>query len=102
MAYMGHPFASYLRLGVDTKQFDRLRGPVGLPAEILFLVSPGPSWGSGELPAHGDALVFMPGHALVVGHTPTCFILPGGIPSDPALLRRLVRIPSFPIRIEWG
>ena len=43
MAYMGCPFASYLCLGVDTERFDRLRGPVGLPAEILFLVSPGPS-----------------------------------------------------------
>ena len=46
MAYMGRPFASYLCLGVDTERFDQLRGPVGLPAEISFLVSPGLSWGS--------------------------------------------------------
>ena len=69
MAYMGCPFASYLCLGVDTERFDRLRGPVGLPAEISFLVSPGLSWGSGEPPACGDALVFTPGRAIVVGHT---------------------------------
>ena len=41
MAYMGRPFASYLCLRVDTERFDRLRGPVGLPTEISFLVSPG-------------------------------------------------------------
>ena len=36
MAYMAHPFASYLCPGVDTERLDRLRGPVGLPAEISF------------------------------------------------------------------
>jgi len=77
MAYMGHPFASYLCLGVDTERLDRLRGPVGLPVEISFLVSPGPSWGSGELHVRGDALAFTPGCAIVVGHTPTTLRLGG-------------------------
>ena len=36
MTYMGRPFASYLCLGVDTERLDRLRGPVGLPTEILM------------------------------------------------------------------
>ena len=36
MAHMGHPLASYLCPGVDTERLDRLRGPVGLPAEISF------------------------------------------------------------------
>ena len=69
MAYMGRPFASYLCLGVYIEQFDRLRGLVGLPVEILFLVSLGLAWGSGEPPACGDASVFAPGRAIVVGHT---------------------------------
>ena len=60
MAYMGRPFASYLCLGVDTERFDQLRGPVGLPAKISFLVSPGLSWGSGEPPTCGGASVPMP------------------------------------------
>ena len=75
MAYMGHPFTSYLCLRVDTERFNRLRGPVGLPAETLFLVSPGLSWGSGEPPACGDASVFAPGRAIVVGHTQATFRL---------------------------
>ena len=41
MAYMGRPFASYPCLGVDTERLDRLRGPVGLLAEISLLVSLG-------------------------------------------------------------
>ena len=69
MAYMGRPFASYLCLGVYPERFDRLRGSVGLPAEISFLVSPGLSWGSGESSACGDASVFTPGRAIVVSHT---------------------------------
>ena len=75
MACMGRPFASYLCLGADTERLDRLRGPVGLPTEISFLVSPGLSWGSGEPPACGDALVFVPGRAIVVGHTQAMFRL---------------------------
>jgi hypothetical protein len=61
MAYMGRPFASYMCLSVYPERFDRLRGSVGLPVEISFLVS---------LPARGDASVFVPGCAIVVGHTP--------------------------------
>ena len=60
MAYMGHPFASYLCPDVDTERLDRLRGPVGLPVEISFLVSPGLSWGSGEPPTCGGASVPVP------------------------------------------
>ena len=60
MAYMGHPFASYLCLGVDTEQLDRLRGAVGLLVEISFLVSPGLSWGSGEPPACSGTSVPVP------------------------------------------
>ena len=75
MAYMGRPFTSYLCLGVDTERFDRLRGPVGIPVEISFLVSLGLSWGSGEPPACGDASVFAPGRAIVVGHTQATFCL---------------------------
>ena len=60
MAYMGHPFASYLCPCVDTERLDRLRGPVGLPAEISFLVSPGLSWGSGKPLTCGGASVPVP------------------------------------------
>ena len=38
-----------------------------------FLVSPVLAWGSREPPACGDALVFVPGHAIVVGHTQAMF-----------------------------
>ena len=75
MAYMGRPFASYLCLGADTERLDRLRGPVGLSAEISFLVSLALPWGSGEPPACGDASVFAPGHAIVVGNTQAMFCL---------------------------
>ena len=75
MAFMGRPFTSYLCLGVDTERFDRLKEPVGLLVEISFLVSPGLSWGSGEPPACGDASVFAPGDAIVVGHTQDMFRL---------------------------
>ena len=60
MAYMGHPFASYMCLGVDTERLDRLRGSVGLPVEILFLASPGLSWGSVEPPACSGVSVPVP------------------------------------------
>ena len=60
MAYMGRPFTSYLCPGVYPERFDRLRGPVGLPAEISFLVSPGLSWGSGKPLVCGGASVPMP------------------------------------------
>ena len=60
MAYMGRPFASYLCLGVDTERLDQLRGSVGLLVEILFLVSPGLSWGSGEPPVCDGVSVPMP------------------------------------------
>ena len=36
---------------------------------FCFSVSLGLAWGSGELPARGDALVFVPGCVIVVGHT---------------------------------
>ena len=48
---------------------------VGLSAEISFLVSLGLAWGSGEPPACGDASVFAPGRAIVVGHTQATFRL---------------------------
>ena len=73
MAYTGRPFASYLCLSADAERLDRLRGPVGLSAEISFLVSLALPWGSGEPPACGDASVFAPGRAIVVGHTQATF-----------------------------
>ena len=60
MAYMRRPFTFYLCLGVDTERFDRLRGPVGIPVEISFLVSLGLSWGSGEPPTCGGASIPVP------------------------------------------
>ena len=42
---------------------------------LHFLVSPGLAWGRGEPPACGDALVFVPGRAIVVGHTQATFCL---------------------------
>ena len=102
MAYMGRPFACYLCLGVDTERFDRLRGPVGLPAEISFLVYPGLSWGSGEPPECGDASVFMPGRAIVVGHTQATFRLTRRRSVSQRASHWSGCVPSFPIHIEWG
>ena len=42
MAFIGHPFASYLCLGVDTERLDQLRGAIGLSRRRFhFLVSLG-------------------------------------------------------------
>ena len=60
MARIGRPFASYLCLRVYPERLDQLGGSVGLPAEISFLVSPSPAWGSGEPPACGEASVPVP------------------------------------------
>ena len=60
MAHMGCPLASYLCPGVDTERLDRFRGPVSLPMEISFLVSPGLAWGGGKPPVCGGASALAP------------------------------------------
>ena len=71
MAYMGHPFAPYLSLGV---LFLAVRSTIGSPVvspggDPVVWVFPSLAWEGGEPPTRGGALVLTPSHAVVVGHT---------------------------------
>ena len=61
MAYMGHPFASYLSLGVFLGRLIDLGSPMVPPGgDSVVWVFPSPAWGGREPPARDDALVFAP------------------------------------------
>ena len=58
MAYMGHPFASYLCLGVDTERLDRLRGSVWSPGGDFVFWSPQAQPGEAGSHSHVVTLQF--------------------------------------------
>ena len=62
VAYMGCPFTHNLSLGVFLSRSIDLGSPMVSPGEDpIVWVFPSPAWGGGELPAHGDTLVFVLG-----------------------------------------
>ena len=86
------------------KPFDRLLGspmvsPGGDPVVWVF---PSPTWGGGESPACGDALVFCAQRAVVVVHTQAMSRLTRRCSVCQCAPHRSGCVPSFPIRIEWG
>ena len=73
--------------------------PGGDPVVWVF---PSPAWEGGEPPVRGGALFLAPGHAVVVGHTQATSCLTRRRSVEQGVSHRSGRIPSFPIRIEWG
>ena len=69
MAYMGHPFASYLCLGVYPERFDELGGSVGLSEEISSFGLHRPSLGKQEATHVWWRFDSYARHVVVVGHT---------------------------------
>ena len=61
MAYMGHPFAPYLSLGVFLSCSIDLGSPMVSPSgDPIVWVFPSPAWGGGEPPVRGGTLVLVP------------------------------------------
>ena len=69
MAYMGRPFAPYLSLGVYPGHSIDLGSPMVSPGGDPILGFSKSRLGMRRAACCGDALVFMLGHAIVVGHT---------------------------------
>ena len=68
----------------------------------IVWVFPSPVWEGGEPPAHGGALFLAPDHAIVVGHTQAMSHLTRRHSIGQGASHRSGRVPSYPIRIEWG
>ena len=103
MTYMGHPFAPYLSLGVFLCRSIDLGSPMVSPdGDPVVWVFPSPTWGGGESPACGDALVFCAQRAVVVVHTQAMSRLTRRCSVEQGASHQLGHVPSYPICIKWG
>ena len=103
MAYMGHPFAPYLSLGVFLSRSINLGSPMVSPGgDPVVWVFSSPAWEGGEPPARGGALFLMPDRAVMVGHTQATSRLTRRRSVGQGASHQSGCVPSFSIRVEWG